>query len=277
MATLKTALVTGSTDGLGRIVAQTLAQQGYRVWIHGRDTTRGEAVLRQIVTHGGEARFVRADFASLDDVHAFAATVLAEQPSLDVLINNAGIGPNTPNVSDRELSADGYELRFAVNYLATFALTHLLLPALRRGVPARIVNVSSAAQYPLDFENLMLERAYSGPRAYAQSKLAQILFTVDLAPSLHGSGVTVNSLHPASYMDTTMVRAMGVEPVHSVADGAAAVLRLACAPELADTNGEYFDGLEPARAHPQAYEKAAQRQLAEASRRLSGLPVDEPS
>ena len=270
MTTAKIALVTGSTDGLGRAVARSLASRGYHVWVHGRNEARGQALLREIAAQGGEARFVRADFASLAEVRALAAG-LRELPRLDLLINNAGIGPATPGVSGRELSVEGIELRFAVNYLAGFLLTRLLLPLLERSAPSRIVNVSSGGQYPLDFDNLMLERAYSGMRAYMQSKLAQILFTVDLAEQLRGRGVTVNCLHPATYMDTTMVRAMGVTPVNLVESGEAAVLRLACAPELAETTGAFFNGTEPGQANPQAYDAAARRQLAEASARLADL------
>ena len=271
MNTAKTALVTGSTDGLGRAVARALAARGYRVWLHGRDSGRGETLVREIREQGGEAHFARADFASLAQVRALAADVLEALPRLDLLINNAGVGPATPQVRGRELSADGYELRFAVNYLAGYLLTRQVLPLLERSAPARIVNVSSGAQYPLDFDNLMLERAYSGARAYAQSKLAQILFTFDLARELRERGVTVTCLHPATYMNTTMVHAMGVTPLNTVEDGATAVLRLACAAQLAATSGEYFNGLEPARAHAQAYDASAQRRLVELSARLVSI------
>lgn len=268
-----TALVTGSTDGLGRAVARSLAERGYRVWLHGRNEARGEALANEIAAQGGEAHFVRADLASLAEVRELAAT-LHEQPRLDLLINNAGIGPITPGTCGRELSADGVELRFAVNYLSGFLLSRLLLPLLQRSAPARIVNVSSGAQHPLDFDNLMLERAYSGMRAYAQSKLAQILFTVDLAGQLRDRGVTVNCLHPATYMDTAMVRAMGVEPRNSLASGETAVLRLACAAQLTQITGAFFNGLEVAAAHPQAYEETAHRRLAQASERLCGFSAD---
>lgn len=272
MNAAKTALVTGSTDGLGRAVAQALARDGYRVWVHGRDAARGEALVREIARAGGEARFVRADFASLAAVRALAQQVLDELPRLELLINNAGIGPATPGAPPgRELSADGYELRFAVNYLAGFLLTRLLLALLERSAPARIVNVSSLGQIPLDFENLMLERAYSGMRAYAQSKLAQVMFTFDLARALRTGAVMANCLHPATYMDTTMVRAMAVKPINTVADGAAAVLHLARAPELAGTSGEFFDGLRPVRANSQAYDGRARERLAAVSERLAGL------
>lgn len=277
MSMVKTALVTGSTDGLGRVVARTLARQGYRVWVHGRNASRGEALACEIAAQGGEARFVRADLASLREVSVLAASAASELPRLDLLINNAGLGPATPGARGRESSADGHELRFAVNYLAGFLLTRLLLPLLERSAPARIVNVSSIAQYPLDFQNLMLERAYSGTRAYAQSKLAQILFTFDLAQALRERGVTVTCLHPATYMDTTMVRSMGVAPVNTVEDGAAAVVRLACAAELAAVSGEFFNGREAARAHAQAYDVTARRRLAEVSDRLTSIAASAAS
>ena len=274
MSTAKTALVTGSTDGLGRAVARSLAGRGYCVWLHGRHEERGRALAEDIVAQGGEAHFVRADLGSLKEVRQLAA-VLAGQPRLDLLINNAGIGPATTAVTGRELSAEGLELRFAVNYLSGFLLTRLLLPLLERSAPARIINVASGAQYPLDFDNLMLERAYSGMRAYAQSKLAQVLFTFELAEQLRGRGVTVNCLHPATYMDTAMVRAMGVTPVNAVASGEAAVLHLACAEALAPTTGAFFNGLEAATAHPQAYDPQARRRLVQASEQLAGWSVAE--
>src|SRR6185312_4372882 len=169
-------------------------------------------------------------------------------------------------------SADGQELTFAVNYLAGYLLTRLLLPVLVRSAPARIVNVASVGQYPLDFDNLMLTRGYSGMRAYAQSKLAQVMLTLDLADELRDSGVTVTCLHPATYMDTTMVRGAGVKPVSTVEEGAAAVMRLAVSPELEGCTGEYFDGLRPARANAQAYDPDARQRLAKVSAELTRLP-----
>jgi NAD(P)-dependent dehydrogenase (short-subunit alcohol dehydrogenase family) len=157
-----------------------------------------------------------------------------------------------------------------VNYLAGYLLTRLLLPMLVRAAPARIVNVASVGQYPLDFDNLMLTRAYSGMRAYAQSKLAQVMLTFDLAAELRDRGVTVNCLHPATYMDTTMVRDAGVQPASTVDEGAAAVMQLAVSRELEGRTGEYFDGLRPARANAQAYDLQVRRQLAEVSARLTG-------
>ena len=177
----KTTLITGSTDGVGRYVAERLAAQGWRTIIHGRDRVRGEAVVKRITQQGGEARFLAADLSSLAEVRSLADAVERDGDSLHALVNNAGIGTSG---AKRELSADGFELRFAVNYLAGFLLTRLLLPMLESRKSARIVNVSSAGQQPIDFSDVMLTRGYSGVRAYCQSKLAQILFTLDLAKEL---------------------------------------------------------------------------------------------
>jgi NAD(P)-dependent dehydrogenase (short-subunit alcohol dehydrogenase family) len=265
-----TALITGSTDGLGRTVARKLAAHGFSVLVHGRDRERGERLVSEIRAEGGTASFYEADLASLRAVRALAESVGHDHARLPLLINNAGIGTGG-RASVRETSADGYELRFAVNYLAGFLLTRLLLPLIVRSAPARIVNVASAGQYPLDFENVMLTRAFSGVRAYAQSKLAQVMFTFDLARELQGTGVTVNCLHPASYMDTTMVRGAGVTPMSTVEEGAEAVMHLAVSPDFQTQTGLYFDGKSPARAQAQAYDAEARRRLAALSLRLAGL------
>ena len=155
----KTILVTGSTDGVGRWVAGRLAGDGARVLIHGRDRNRGEAVVSDIVKAGGAATFLQADLASLAEVRGLAEAVRRETDGLDGLVNNAGIGTAG---NAREVSADGYELRFAVNYLAGFLLARLLLPDLKKRPPARIVNVASAGQQTIDFSDVMLTRGYSG-------------------------------------------------------------------------------------------------------------------
>jgi NAD(P)-dependent dehydrogenase (short-subunit alcohol dehydrogenase family) len=269
-ASKKTALITGSTDGVGRLVALRLGEMGCRVFVHGRDVARGQQVVAEIERGGGRAEFVPADLASLGEVRRLAGIVQARTERLDILINNAGIGTASGGPS-RQLSRDGHELRFAVNYLAGFLLTHVLLPLIRRSSPARIVNVASAGQQALDFADLMLTRGYSGQRAYCQSKLAQILFTIDLAEELAGTGVTVTALHPATYMNTTMVRQAGVTPASKVEDGAKAILNLAMSPGLEGRTGLYFSGLREARADGQAYEAEARRRLQAESRRLVGL------
>jgi NAD(P)-dependent dehydrogenase (short-subunit alcohol dehydrogenase family) len=156
-------------------------------------------------------------------VRRLADIVRQDCDRLDILINNAGIGSGG-SAGKRETSQDGHELRFAVNYLAGFLLTRVLLPLVILGRPARIVNVSSLDQHSIDFDDVMLTRGYSGSRAYAQSKLAQIMFTFDLARELNPETVTVNCLHPATYMATTMVRQSGVTPISTVEEGAEAIL-----------------------------------------------------
>ena len=267
----KTILITGSTDGVGRRVAERLGAAGATVLVHGRDRGRGADLVAAIDKAGpGRARFYQADFASLDGVRSLADAVTRDHERLDVLINNAGLGSGPPGHA-RATSAEGHELRFAVNYLAGVLLTHLLLPLLKASAPARIVNVASLGQSPIDFDDVMLERPYDGRRAYTQSKLAQIMYTFDLAEELDGSGVTVTCLHPATFMNTTMVRQNGVEPMSTVDQGAEAILNLAIAPEMAGKTGLYYDGLKPARANPQAYDAAARAKLRGLSARLVGI------
>lgn len=266
----KIILITGSTDGVGRVVARRLAAEGATVLIHGRDRPRGEAVIADIERSGGNGMFYQADFSSLQEVRALAESVTRDHGRLDCLINNAGIGTGRRDDA-RQTSHDGHELRFAVNYLSGFLLTHLLMTALRAGERARIVNVSSLGQQALDFDDLMLTHGYSGTRAYCQSKLAQIMFTFDLAQSLEGSGVTANCLHPASYMNTTMVRLAGIAPASSVEDGATAILNLASSPQMEGRTGLSFDGLRASRAHSQAYDQQARGELRALSFGLVGL------
>ena len=265
----KTALVTGSTDGVGRVVAKRLSERGWRVLVHGRDRDRGHALVTEIEAAGGTAEFLPADLSSLVEVRGLANTVTEKTGRLDLLINNAGLGTGGPRAI-RQTSADGYELRFALNYLAGFVLTHLLLPLIKGSAPARIVNVSSVGQEAIDFDDVMLTRGYSGGRAYMQSKLAQILFTFDLAQRLQGTGVTVNCLHPATYMATTMVREAGVTPWTTVEQGAEAIMNLAMSPDLEGRSGLYFDGLRESRANAQAYDAAARAKLRALSLDLAG-------
>lgn len=262
-------LVTGSTSGLGREVARRLAAGGDRVIVHGRDVESGEELVREIEASGpGSARFFAADFASLDRVRALADSVRSNHDRLDVLVNNAGI---LLSPDERPVSSDGHELHFQVNYLAGFLLTHELLALLRKSAPARVVNVSSRSADPLDFDDLMLEESYSAGRAYGQSKLAQVMFTFELARQLEGTGVTVNALHPASLMDTDLVRDMGMEPRSTVEEGADAVLHLVDSDDVG--SGRYFRRTSRARApHPQAYDEEARARLDSLSRVLTGIP-----
>jgi NAD(P)-dependent dehydrogenase (short-subunit alcohol dehydrogenase family) len=267
MAQSPVVMITGSTNGLGRELALEMGDMGFRVIVHGRDAGRGREVVSEIERRGGSAAFYTADLASLQDVRGLGAAVLRDYDRLDVLINNAGIWLRGSDV--RQLSADGHELSFAVNYLSHFLLTHQLMPLLLKSSPARIINVASGAQASIDLNDVMLERNYSGSRSYAQSKLAQILFTFDLAEQLRDTGVTANSLHPATLMDTPMVAGAGVQPRSSVREGVEAVMHLVTAPEPG--SGLYFDGTTPARAHDQAYDRDARATLRRISRELVGL------
>jgi len=267
----KTVLVTGSTDGVGRYVAAKLAAAGAKVLIHGRDKARAKTLTDEIGGQGHiEPVFYQADLSSLAEARQLAEAVLAEHERLDVFISNAGIGSRPP---ERQTSADGHELRFAVNYLSGFLLAHLLLPLLKTSAPARIVNVASLGQHPIDFEDVMITKGYSGARAYAQSKLAQIMFTIDLSRELEGSGVTVNALHPATYMNTTMVREGGITPVSTVEQGGAAILHLAAGDDVAGKSGLFFNGMQQSQANAQAYDHAARQRLRELSLELTGLPA----
>jgi NAD(P)-dependent dehydrogenase (short-subunit alcohol dehydrogenase family) len=267
----KTALVTGSTDGLGRVVATQLAGLGATVIVHGRNSERGAGVVRGIEEGGrGSAVFYRADLASLEEVRTLADTIIGRHDRLHILINNAGIWFDTDDDS-RRTSADGHELVFAVNYLSGYLLTHRLLPLMRRSAPGRIVNVASLAQQPIDFDDIMLTRGFSSSRAYAQSKLAQILFTFDLARELQNDGITVNSLHPATLMNTTMVEKAGATPRSSVDEGARAVMQLAASPQLEGRTGLYFNGMTEARASAQAYDEEARAKLRALSVGLAGI------
>jgi NAD(P)-dependent dehydrogenase (short-subunit alcohol dehydrogenase family) len=268
----KTVLITGSTDGVGRYVAARLAADGAKVLIHGRDAKRAEALIDEIKRDGYAApMFYQADLSSLADVRRLADAVIADHDRLDVFVSNAGIGSQNQG-PERQTSADGHELRFAVNYLAGFLLAYRLLPLLKAAAPARIVNVASLGQHPIDFDDVMITKNYSGSRAYAQSKLAQIMFTADLAMELKDQGITVNSLHPATYMNTTMVRAGGITPISTVEQGGAAILHLISGDDVAARSGLFFNGMNEMKANPQAYDAAARKQLRALSLALTGLP-----
>jgi NAD(P)-dependent dehydrogenase (short-subunit alcohol dehydrogenase family) len=261
------ALITGATNGVGRIVAERLAGQGWQVLVHGRDEVRGSQVVRAIEANGGSAHFYGADLASLRAVRELAEAVMRDHSRLPLLINNAGIGFGAPR-APREQSQDGLELRFAVNYLAPLLLTHLLLPAVLAAAPARIVNVASAGQQDLDFDDLQMTRRYSGVDAYRRSKLALLMFTLDLAEELEGRGVSVNALHPATFMDTSMVREANVRPVSSAEEGADAIMNLAVG-DIQGKTGQYFDQQSVSRARSQAYDRVARARLRQVSQELT--------
>jgi NAD(P)-dependent dehydrogenase (short-subunit alcohol dehydrogenase family) len=267
-----TVLVTGATDGLGRGLAEQLAADGATVHLHGRDPGRLATTADEIRQRTGNEHLVThlADFASLDEVRALADEVNRSADQLHVLVSNAGIGSARPDQATRQVSRDGHELRFAVNYLAGFLLTLRVLPLLRGSAPARIVYVASLGQAPLDFDDLMLERSYDGVRAYGQSKLAQISSGFELAERLAEDQITVNSLHPSTFMPTKIVLQNVSHSIDSLEDGIAATYRLAVGPDLEHVSGRFFDRQREARANEQAYDRDARSRLWELSLALSG-------
>jgi len=261
----QTVLVTGATSGLGRHLVQRLAAAGATVVAHGRDIQRLHRTYEQIrAATGREIDIVRADLADLAQVQRLADEVLDRYPQLHALVNNAGVGFGAPG-ADRQVSADGIELRFAVNHLASYLLARRLADRLVASAPARIVQVASAGQLVLDPDDPFTEHGYDGVTAYARSKLAQVMATFDLAADLVGTGVSVNAIHPATLMDTAMVRESGYTPLASVDEGVDAIWWLLTNPELDWVSGYYFHGTKKAQPDSQANDPAARAWL----RRLS--------
>lgn len=257
----KTIMITGSTSGLGDYTARELAKYGATLLLHGRNIDKLNKLAESIknTTGNPNIHLYRGDFSSLQSVESMADELLANESKLHVLINNAGIGGGSTGL--REVSQDGFELRFAVNYLASFHLTRKLLPLLKQSAPARIVNVASAGQSPLNFTDVMLEKKYDPWQAYAQSKLAMVMMTFDFAEELKKSGVSVTTLHPATYMDTFMVRESHINPINTVKSGADPTIRLAVSDQLEGITGKYFNQEHESRANSQAYDNAARQNL----------------
>src|SRR5207302_4560031 len=246
-----------------RGVAERLAREGATVLIHGRDSQKLAATAHELrsSTGNGHIRTYIADFSSLEAVRAMAHEVEAENHRLHVLVNNAGVGSGKPAGTTRQESQDGYEVRFAVNHLAGFVLTLRLLPLLRRSAPARIVHVASAGQHPIDFDDVMLERAYEGARAYRQSKLAQVMFGFELAARVPPDEVTVNSVHPATFMPTKIVLEQHGHSVDTLEEGVEATVRLAVGADVEGVTGRYYDRQAEAQADDQAYDGGARKRL----------------
>lgn len=264
----QTILITGSSDGIGKLTASRLATERAHVLMHGRNKDKVASAVAELQQSSGNKNIVgfTADLSSLAEVRELAKEVLGKYNKLDVLINNAGVG-----TADKRYGKDGTELRFTVNYLAPFLLTRLLLPVLQNAAPSRIVNVASAGQRPVNFDDVMLEKNFNGVHAYSQSKLALIMFTIDLAAQVKNKDITVNSLHPGTYLDTNMVRNAGVTPLGKPETGADAVTLLAVSPQLEGITGKYFNVKTEAKADAQAYDTNARRRLWELSEQLTGL------
>ena len=264
----ETILVTGATDGIGRATARELAGRGCAVIVHGRDENRAGEAARELTAATGspDVTWVAGDFGSLAEVRAMAERVLDTCPRLDVLVNNAGIA-----VRSRDLSADGYESTLAVNHLAPFLLTNLLLHRLRASAPARIVNVSSGVHGSgrIDLDDLQMERGFDGWEAYCNSKLANALFTCELARRVDAAEVTANFLHPG-VIDTKLLHVNfgGGSPVDT---GAGTPVYLAVDREVAGVTGAYFVDRRRARASSAAGNRRLARELWRVSEELTGL------
>jgi retinol dehydrogenase-12 len=274
----KLCLVTGATSGIGLVTARELARQGARVVLVGRDPSRCESAVKHIEEQTGrQTETLLADLSSQRQIRELARQYRERHGRLDVLVNNAG-----GLWIERRLTEDGLEMTFAVNHLAYFLLTHLLLDTLKASAPARVVNVASAAHLraTLDFENLQSERSYRGWRAYCRSKLANILFTNELARRLRGTGVTANSLHPGlvatGFGDGNGWRGRllrGVARLFAIGAeaGAQTTLHVATAPELTDVSGRYFDRCQAVSSSPASNDAEAARRLWTVSEELTGL------
>jgi NAD(P)-dependent dehydrogenase (short-subunit alcohol dehydrogenase family) len=266
----KVILVTGATDGIGQQTALHLARLGAHVIVHGRRIDAGEAVRDEIrrITHNEHIDFLLADFASLSQVRSMAAQILAKYDRLDVLINNAGI-----YLHERHLTADGFELTCSVNHLAPFLLTNLLLDLIKRSAPARIINVSSGMHQSghIDFADLQSEKRFRGSSAYAATKLANVLFTYELADRLASTNVTVNCLNPG-VVSTKMLRTSsgslgGISPE----EGAVTSVYLATSPEVENITGQYFVRKQSVPSSPASHDRTLQRELWRVSEQLTGL------
>lgn len=249
-------LITGATSGLGNWLSHRLAQAGLVVLVHGRDQRKVDQTVHAVRAAGGTAQGFVADLASLDACRRLADEVGA-RGDLTVLVNNAGVGFGPPG-QGRELSADGYELHWAINYLAPVVITRELIPTLKANAPARIVNVGSLGQVSIDFTDLQAEREYDGTVAYRRSKLALAAWSFELAEELSGDRIAVNCIHPATFMDTQMVTEAGIAPTSTVDDGGAAVSHLVLD---ATGSGDFYDGTRVSQAHRDAYDPAVRAAL----------------
>lgn len=259
----KTILITGSTDGIGFQTALELANKGHKIILHGRNEDKATATLTELsnLIKNPDLDFVYGDLSSLEEVSKLSELIKSKFPKLDVLINNAGIYAN-----DFRLSVDGYELTFAVNHLAHFLLTLNLLPLLKKSGTARIINVSSVAHKRgvIDFNNLKGEKGFNAYATYAQSKLANVLFSNLLADKLNGTNVTSNSLHPGVITTKLLKSGFGMSGA-SLKDGAATSVYLAVAEEVQNISGKYFDNKIEVTCSSLARDKSLQEDLWEFS------------
>lgn len=276
----KVVLVTGATDGIGKVTALELARLGAQVVLVGRNPTKGQAVVREIRTQSGnqQVELMTADLSSQAEIQHLADEFKSRYARLDVLVNNAGA-----TFFSRLESVDGIEMTFALNHLNYFLLTHLLLDLLKASAPARIVNVSSGAHRSgrMNFADLEGKQSFGGWRAYSQSKLANVLFTYELARRLEGTGVTANALHPGfvatrfGHNNGALANA-GMKVAQSLfavspEKGAETNIYLAASPDVEGVSGQYFEKSRAVSSSKASYDEAAARQLWAISEQMTGI------
>ncbi|MCK5765809.1 MAG: SDR family oxidoreductase [Bacteroidales bacterium] len=270
----KTVLITGATDGIGKRTAIELAKMGARVIIHGRNKTHGEETLAEIesINGNGSVSYENADLASLSQVKKLAGSVMQSHEKLDVLINNAGVFTR-----GQLFSTDGYEMTFAVNHLAHFALSLQLLPLLKKAEQGRIITVSSVAHTNsprIEFDDIQEINTYIDYSAYALSKLANVLFSKELSERLKGTAVTSNSLHPGVITTKLLYEGFGISG-SSVDKGCRTSVHLASREALSATTGKYFSESKQAEPSAFSYDPGARRNLWELSEEITGVCFDD--
>ncbi len=278
----KIVVITGATSGIGRATAEGLARMGASLVLVGRDKKGLSSVEEGIVRYGSAPvpQALLADLSSMAEVRRLASKIVSEHPRIDVLINNAGTISG-----ERRVTGDGYEYTFALDHLSPFLLTNLLLDSLNASTPSRIITVSSIAHAAgsMHFDDLMLEKGYTPWKAYGQAKLANVLFTYELACRLRGTGVTANCVHPGAVRSKFGNEASGMVHIALVAirpfeissrQGARTPIYLASSPGVEGVTGQYFARMKPRRSSPASYDMEAARRLWEVSERLTGLRLD---
>lgn len=273
----KVCLVTGASAGIGLATAWELARMGAEVVLVARDEGRGEQARAKVIAKSGNDKvdWLLADLSSMAQVRELAGSFTKTYSRLDVLVNNAGIIPLR-----RELSVDGYEMQWAVNHLAVFLLTNLLLPVLEKSAPSRVVTVSSMVHSgeEIDFDDLQSERWYSPTRVYSMTKLANVLFTYELARRLEASGVTVNCLHPGVINTSLYRNYMGISRDSGTGDeelerGARTSVYLASSKEVEGVSGKYFSNRQERRSSPESYDQETAQKLWQVSAEMTGLEI----
>ncbi len=261
----KKIVITGATDGLGKALAHQLAENGAQLLLHGRNLNKGQQLVEELKAtyNNDQIQYYNADFGDLKEIENLIAELNKDHSSIDILVNNAGLGVE----SKRRESNDGLEMIFQVDYLATYMMTKGLTPTIKNSGKGKIINISSAGQSALDFDDPMLEKNWDGVQSYCQAKLSQITMTKALATTLKKENIQINAIHPASYMPTKIVVGL-YQPSSSIDDGITSILERIKDDEI---TGEYFFQTSKQQPASQALDSKAQVKLLELSNHLTGL------